>query len=139
MNSISLIGRLGRDPEVKYFEDGKVVGKVSIAVKRWNDGADWFTLECWGKTATVLADYCRKGDQIGVTGRMSQEEWTDRATGEKRTAWKVVVGNLDLLAKAPDRQSAPAAAPAPVTAAAGAGWNAAPTSSADWNADDVPF
>jgi single-strand DNA-binding protein len=135
MNTISLIGRLGRDPEVKYFEDGKVVGKVSIAVKRWNEGADWFSIECWGKTATVLADYCRKGDQIGVTGRMSQDEWTDRASGEKRTSWKVVVANLDLLAKAPERQAAQAA---PVAAAPAAtnGWNSAPSRYED---EDVPF
>lgn len=138
MNAISLIGRLGRDPEIKYFEDGKVVGNVSIAVNRWSEGADWFQIECWGKTAQVLADYCRKGDQIGVTGRMSQSEWTDRTTGEKRTSWKVVVANLDLLAKSPERrEAAPAPSSAPAPAAVGAaGWNAAPSR---YDEEDVPF
>jgi single-strand DNA-binding protein len=127
MNSINLIGRLGKDPDVRYLDDGKVVGKASIAVKRWGEGADWFDLEVWGKQAQTLADYCRKGDQIGIGGRMTQEEWTDRNSGEVRKRWLVKVNNLELLSKSTESPRPAAQAAVPLQ------------QSANWGEDEVPF
>lgn len=104
MNTISLIGRLGKDPEVRYFDDGKVVGKVSIAVRKWGEGADWFNIEVWGKQAQTLGDYCRKGDQIGVSGRMSQESYKDKTSGEERKSWVVKVNSLELIGGKRDQE-----------------------------------
>ena len=132
MNNISLVGRLGKDPEVRYFEDGKVVAKVSIAVRRWKDGADWFNLEIWGKQAQILGDYCKKGDQIGVDGRMQQDSYTDRQSGEERKTWVVKVSNLHLLGKAQE-----GGAPSTTVAAAPA-VSARPAVSANWD-QAVPF
>lgn len=147
MNNINLIGRLGKDPEIRYFEDGKVVGKVTIAVKRWGEGADWFNIEIWGKQAQTLGDYCRKGDQIAVIGRMQQDSYQDRQTGEERKTWTVKVSNLELLAKAGDRGQAPApeappapapvAAPAPAARSAAPSWHSSPA--ANWDQEEVPF
>lgn len=101
MNNINLIGRLGGDPEVKYFESGTNVAKFSIAVDRpqrnGEKGSDWFACECWGKTAEVVGNYCRKGKQVGVTGRVEFEYWNDKNTGEKRSKPVVKVDRLDLL------------------------------------------
>lgn len=139
MNSIALIGRLGRDPEVRYFETGKVVANFTVAVDRYGEGADWFKVEAWGKTAQVLADYARKGHRIGLNGRMTQEEWTDRATGEKRTGWKLVASAVDLLERREDAGGAPP--PASQTAAASTpapAWNPRP-SAGNYSDEDVPF
>jgi single-strand DNA-binding protein len=137
MNSISLIGRLGKDPDTKYFEDGKVVSKTSIAVRRWGEGSDWFDLEVWGKQAQTLTDYARKGDQIGVTGRMTTETWADRNTGEERKRWVVKVSSIELCAKSrggsEGEPSQAAAAPQRVQAPA---WNANPSQMDD---EDIPF
>lgn len=134
MNNISLVGRLGKDPDVRYFEDGKVVGKVSIAVRRWKDGADWFNLEVWGKQAQILADYCRKGDQIGVDGRMQQDSYNDRQTGEERKVWTVKVSNLHLLGKGGESGTGGTQR----TAGTG-GTSRTATAPANWDEEEVPF
>jgi single-strand DNA-binding protein len=123
MNSITLVGRAGRDPEVRYFESGTMVANLSLAVNRRKDEEpDWFNLEIWGKQAQVAADYVRKGSLIGVIGRVGQQKWTDRATGEERSKTVVTVERLELLGPKPDREApaagppaSPAAAPSPIT------------------------
>ena len=115
MNVITLVGRAGRDPEVRYFESGTNVCNLTLAVNRRkrDEDPDWFNLEIWGKTAEVAANYVRKGGLIGVTGSMHQEEWTDRTTGEKKTKWVVRVDKLDLLGSKRDSEGDGGAAPAP--------------------------
>lgn len=138
MNVITLAGRAGRDPEVRYFESGTVVANLTLAVNATKKDADpdWFNLQIWGKTAQIAADYVRKGSQIAVTGRMSFEQWTDRNTGEKRSKPVVTVDRLTLLGSKQDREgSAPAAAPAQSASAAPAGWGANEPASDD----SIPF
>jgi single-strand DNA-binding protein len=75
LNSVILVGRVGGDPDVKYFESGSVVCRLTLAVNRAsrnNDQPDWFNLELWGKQAEVAANYVRKGSQIGVSGAPSR-------------------------------------------------------------------
>jgi single-strand DNA-binding protein len=119
MNNITLVGRAGRDPEVRYFESGTNVCNLTIAVNRRkkDEDPDWFNLEIWGKTAEVAANYVRKGGLIGVTGSMHQEKWTDRATGEEKTKWVVRVDKLDLLGSKRDNDGGAAPAPAAVAPA----------------------
>jgi single-strand DNA-binding protein len=99
MNSITIVGRAGKDPEVKYFESGTVVANLRVAVRglKKDDEPEWFSLEIWGKTAQVAADYVRKGSLIGVLGRIKTERWTDRTTGQERSKPVVVVNSLELL------------------------------------------
>lgn len=112
MNSVSFVGRAGRDPEIKYFESGNVVANLTLAVNRRKDeDPDWFNLEIWGKTAQVAADYVRKGSLIGVTGSIRIEKWTDKTTGEQRSKPVVRVDRLELLGS--KRDNAPASDNAP--------------------------
>jgi single-strand DNA-binding protein len=87
VNSITLVGRAGRDPEVRYFESGSVVANLTLAVNRRSrdDEPDWFNLEIWGKQAQVAADYVRKGSLLGVIGSFKLDRWTDRTSGEERS------------------------------------------------------
>jgi single-strand DNA-binding protein len=121
MNSITLVGRAGRDPEVRYFESGTMVANLSIAVNRRSkdEEPDWFNLEIWGKQAQVAADYVKKGSLIGVIGRVGQQKWTDRTTGEERAKTVVTVERLELLGPKPERDAAPAGPPASPAAALG--------------------
>jgi hypothetical protein len=57
MNSVSLIGRLTADPEIRYLDSGKAVAKFSIAVNRNREEADYFEVEAWEKTAEVIGQY----------------------------------------------------------------------------------
>ena len=99
VNSVTLVGRAGRDPEVRYFESGSMVANLAIAVNRRsrNDEPDWFNLEIWGKQAQVAADYVKKGSLIGITGSFKIDSWNDRSTGETRTKPVVRVDRLELL------------------------------------------
>ena len=99
VNSITLVGRAGRDPEVRYFESGSMVANLTMAVNRRssNDEPDWFNLEIWGKQAQVAADYVRKGALVGIIGSFKLDRWTDRASGEERTKPVIRVDRLELL------------------------------------------
>ena len=107
INSVTLVGRAGRDPEVRYFESGSVVANLTLAVNRRgrNDEPDWFNLEIWGKQAQVAADYVKKGSLIGVSGSFKLDTWTDRKTGEGRSKPVVRVDRLDLLGSKRDAES----------------------------------
>jgi len=142
MNCITLVGRAGRDPEVRYFESGTMVANLTLAVNRRKDeDPDWFNLEIWGKTAQVAADYVRKGSLIGIIGSVRIEKWTDRNTGEQKSKPVVRVDRLELLGSKRDNdqgQPIPAgnASPAAVAAAAPAApaWKSAPLDD-----EEVPF
>ncbi len=107
INSVTLVGRAGRDPEVRYFESGTVVANLTMAVNRRNreDQPDWFNLEIWGKQAQVAADYVKKGSLIGVTGSFKMDTWKDRNTGEDRNKPVVRVDRLELLGSKRDSEN----------------------------------
>ena len=107
INSVTLVGRAGRDPEVKYFESGTVVANLTMAVNRRNrnDEPDWFNLEIWGKQAQVAADYVKKGSLIGITGSFKLDSWKDRNTGEDRNKPVVRVDRLELLGSKRDSEN----------------------------------
>ena len=107
INSVTLVGRAGRDPEVRYFESGTVVANLTMAVNRMNrnDEPDWFNLEIWGKQAQVAADYVKKGSLIGITGSFKLDSWKDRNTGEDRNKPVVRVDRLELLGSRRDAEN----------------------------------
>lgn len=107
VNSIALVGRAGRDPEMRYFERGSVVANLTLAVKRRSRDEDpnWFNLAIWGKPAEVAGDYVRKGFLLGIIGSVALERWTDRTTGEERSKIAVRVDRLDLLGSKRDAEA----------------------------------
>lgn len=109
LNIVNLVGRVGGDPDVRYFESGSVVCNLSLAVNRPtrnNDEPDWFRLEIWGRTAQVAADYVRKGSLIGISGNLKFESWQDRNTGAQRSSPVVRVNRMDLLGSRRDTEAA---------------------------------
>lgn len=104
---MTLVGRVGGDPDVKYFESGSVKCRLTLAVNRQtrnSDQPDWFNLELWGKQADVAANYVRKGSLIGVKGSLKFDAWVDRNTGANRTSPIVVVERLQLLGSKRDSE-----------------------------------
>ncbi len=99
LNRVNAVGRLGADPEVKYFESGSVLAEARIAVNkpRKNSSPSWLPLKMWGKTAEIAGEYVRKGGQIGVEGQFQFEFWSDRATGELRSKVFCQVDRIELL------------------------------------------
>lgn len=93
LNKIILMGRLGRDPEVRYTQGGTPVASFSLAVDRdFKDKAsgeratDWVEVAAWSAKARFVQQYFRKGQLAVVEGRLQVRDWTDRAGGKRRTA-----------------------------------------------------
>lgn len=86
-NSVVIVGRLGQDPEIKYFESGSVKARFSLAVDRTfskeNRVTDWFTIEVWGRKAEFVGEWVKKGSLVMVTGTLEVNRYTDQAGNPK--------------------------------------------------------
>lgn len=98
LNQVTLIGNLTRDPETKQMRDGgDSVTSCGLAMnEKWTnkDGSKgesvcFVDFEVWGKQGETFAQYCTKGKQICLIGKLKMDEWEDRETGQKRSKLKV--------------------------------------------------
>lgn len=106
VNVVNLVGRLGQDPDTRYFESGAVTTSFTLAVNTGKKDAppDWFNIKTWSKTAEIAAQYTRKGSLVGITGSFEFERWKDRTTGADRQKLVVKVNQLTLLSSKSDNQ-----------------------------------
>lgn len=109
MNTVVLVGRVGRDAEIRYFESGKVKANFSIAVNRWDsktksEVADWFNIDVWDKQAEFAGEYIKKGMQVVIDGRIAQNKWTDKATGDEKENFLVIANSIRLLSSKRDAE-----------------------------------
>lgn len=108
LNIVHLVGRAGSNPEIRYFDSGKILCKFNIAVNRRSkkeEQPDWFELEIWDKTAEIAANYVKKGSLVGIQGSLKIDTWNDRNSGDKRTKPLIRVNNLDLLGGKKDNEN----------------------------------
>ncbi len=109
VNKVILIGNLGKDPELKYTPSGRAVVNFTMATnERWTsqDGqkqerTTWHNIVAWGKQAEVINEYCRKGRQIYVEGRIDNRTY-DKQDGTKGYISEVIVQNFQLLGNRQD-------------------------------------
>lgn len=104
INSCILVGRLTRDGELTYTQNGKAVLKISLAVNRsikqgdqWADDTAFFDVTCWGIMAEGLKQRIGKGSQVGVVGRLCQDRWKDNQTGQNRTKIYILAESVEVL------------------------------------------
>ena len=104
INTVNLVGRAGKEPDVRYFESGSTVANFTLAVNRRSreEEPDWFNLEIWGKQAQIAADYVRKGSLIGITGSLKIDSWKDKNSGEDKFKPVIRVDRLNLLGSRKD-------------------------------------
>ena len=97
MNSINMIGRLVSDPTLRYTQSGKAIANITIAVNRKfkKDEADFFECTAWEKTAEIMAEYLRKGDQVGISGTLRKESY--EKDGQKRYKTYIIVDSFDFI------------------------------------------
>lgn len=101
MNNCNFIGRLTKDPEAKNTENGKVYCNFSIAVDKGykdsqgNRQADFIPCVAWENTAKLITQYFKKGNLIGISGRLESRSYEDN--GSKRTAYSILVNNIDFI------------------------------------------
>jgi single-strand DNA-binding protein len=105
VNKVILVGNLGRDPEVKYTPQGTAIAKFSLATteKRknkageWEDQTEWHNIVAWGRTAEVVGEYLKKGGSVFIEGRIHNNSWDDKETGQKKYRTEIIVNELVLL------------------------------------------
>ena len=100
MNYVMLIGRTGREPEVKTTPSGSKAVMISLGIDRktkdGNKETDWIDCTSWGKTADVIEQYVKKGDKVCVSGSLQTRTWQAQ-DGQKRKAYFVLVDRVELL------------------------------------------
>lgn len=127
VNKAILIGRLGKDPELKYTQSGKAVASFSLATsERWTsqdgqrqESTTWHNIVAWGKQAEVMKEYLAKGREIYIEGRIVNRSYDDKE-GNKRYISEIVVQNFSFIGNRGDNagdssgytQSPPADMPA---------------------------
>ena len=104
LNKVLLIGRLGRNPEMRYTPSGRPVTTFSIATSRsWNtsDGerrseTEWFNIVAWSSLAEICKQLLNKGQQVYIEGRLQTRRWED-SEGNKHSATEVVANEMIIL------------------------------------------
>ncbi|MDG1725187.1 MAG: single-stranded DNA-binding protein [Bacteroidia bacterium] len=106
INKVTLIGHLGKDPEVKYLDKDRVVANLTIATnERYNDRngnrvetTEWHNLEMWDGLAKVAEKYLKKGSLVYVEGKLKTEEW--EKDGVKRYTTRIRVTTMNMMDRA---------------------------------------
>jgi single-strand DNA-binding protein len=96
INHIIIAGNLTKDPELRETPNGVSVSNLRIAANRGgkdNSEVLFMDVTAWKKTAEVVCEYCRKGDELVVEGRISQDEWVDK-DGNKRVKHEIIAHNI---------------------------------------------
>ena len=144
LNRVMLIGRLTRDPELRYTPSGTAVCNLALATNRYGQDqggerkefTDYHDVVVWNQGNRRLAELCsqylQKGRLVYVEGRMQTRSWDDTQSGQKRYRTEVNASDVQFL---DSRQDGPAAE-AGVSSAAGA---AVPVPGGDIDPDDIPF
>ena len=104
LNKVMIIGRLGRDPEMRYTPSGRPVTTFSVATSRsWNTSegerrseTEWFNIVAWGSLAEICNQYLVKGQQVYIEGRLQTRSWEDN-DGKKHSSVEVVANEMIML------------------------------------------
>lgn len=121
VNKVILIGNLGRDPEVRYTQNGTAVANFTLATNEvWNDKSgerqektEWHRIVVWGKQAEIAREHLSKGKQVYIEGSIQTRQWDDRE-GNKRTTTEIKAQRLMMMGRADAGESRMnAAAPPP--------------------------
>ncbi len=106
INKVTLLGNLGKDPEVKFLPSGQAVANFGIATTdrvkdktsdQWTDRTEWHNITAYGRTAEIVRDYVKKGNKLYIEGRLTTRSWDDKETGKKVYRTEIVVNELVLL------------------------------------------
>lgn len=150
LNKAQIIGRVGRDPEVRFMPSGEAVCTLSIATtEKWKDkntgevkeATEWHRVSAWGKLAELAGEYLKQGSLVYVEGKMTSRKYTDK-DGVEKSSYEIRMTGMKFLSSKQSGESqdqgqqaprAPAARPAVRQAPAPAG------SGFDDMDDDLPF
>ncbi|HXH28306.1 MAG TPA: single-stranded DNA-binding protein [Candidatus Polarisedimenticolia bacterium] len=139
VNKVILIGNLGRDPEVRYTQNGSAVANFTLATNEvWNDKSgerqertEWHRIVVWGKQAEIVREHLTKGKQVYIEGSLQTRQWDDRE-GNKRTTTEIKANRVVMLGRPEGGAQASRGGP-------GAGSTEVVNEEPPPSEDDIPF
>jgi single-strand DNA-binding protein len=116
VNKVILIGRVGRDPEVRYTPSGSPVATFSVATDesfkdrsgQQQQHTEWHKIVAWNKLAEICGEYLTKGKQVYIEGSIRSRQWEDQS-GNKRTSYEIIARSMQMLGSRADAERATAA------------------------------
>ena len=141
INKVILVGRLGRDPEMRYTPSGAAVANFSLATdERWSSNGEtqkrteWHNIVVWSKLAEICNQYLTKGRLVFIEGRLQTRDWEDK-DGNKRRTTEIVASDMKMLGGR--REDGPPGQAVP--AETGSGSESSNDMEVGITDDDIPF
>jgi len=139
VNKAILLGRLGKDPELRYTPSGKAVASFSLATtERWtgqdgqkNESTTWHNIVAWGKQAELIKEYLRKGREVFIEGRIDNRTYEKKDGSGKGYISEIIVQNFSFIGSRGDSQGNSDTPPSSDSEA--------PSGSSTSEDDDLPF
>jgi len=105
VNKVTLLGNVGKDPEIRSTPSGTMVANLTLATSdrfqdaqgNWQDRTEWHNLKAFKRTAEIVRDYVKKGSKLYIEGKISTNSWDDKETGVKKYRTEILVNELVLL------------------------------------------
>jgi len=105
VNKVTLLGNVGKDPEIRSTPSGVMVASFGLATSdrfqdaqgNWQDRTEWHNLKAFKRTAEIVRDYVKKGSKLYIEGKITTNSWDDKETGAKKYRTEILVNELVLL------------------------------------------
>ncbi|HYH05965.1 MAG TPA: single-stranded DNA-binding protein [Thermoanaerobaculia bacterium] len=105
INKVILVGRLGKDPEIRSTPQGSTVAKFTVATdEKFTDRSgekqertEWHNIAAWGKLGEICGQYLRKGKLVYIEGSIRTESWDDKESGQKKYRTEIVASTMKML------------------------------------------
>ena len=141
-NKITIVGNLGRDPELRYTPQGTPVCTFTMATNdrrkdkngEMQDQTTWFRITLWNRQAETASQYLHKGKSVYIEGRLRVDEYTDR-DGKPRFALEVTATDMQFIGSRQDEQGHERAASSSASSSGSSG----PSEPAELTDEDIPF
>ena len=144
INKVILVGRLGKDPEIRSTAGGQTVARFSLATdEKFTDRngekqerTEWHNIAAWGKLGEICGQYLRKGKLVYIEGSIRNDSWDDKETGQKKYRTEIVARDMKMLDRKGDEEGGGSYSSGGYSGARKSGPAPAPDLQDD---DEVPF
>lgn len=121
INKVSLVGNVGKNPEVKYSPSGTPIAKVSLATNErfkdrsgeWQERVEWHAIVAWQRLAEIVGEFVVTGSKVYIEGKLQTSSWEDRQSGERKYRTEIVARDIVLLSSRDNIQNPARETPAP--------------------------
>lgn len=157
VNKVTLLGNVGKDPEIRSTAGGNMVANLTLATSdnqkdaqgAWQERTEWHNLVAFKRTAEIVRDYVKKGSKLYIEGKLTTRSWDDKETHQKRYRTEILVNELVLLSSREDGAGGSSYSKAASSSSSSASFDQRPPAAAggqdeyaqqaEISDDDIPF